>query len=122
MAVLLLRNYDEERFGEIMVDYRKSFANNDNKYPASVPDMMDVMGKHSVKQKSVPFPPKKLEPPDKEEAAQSFAQEKGDDAERACYCCGDPVFFPSKCQKKGQAKEDWHKPEHYKESHHAQTI
>ena len=122
MAVLFLGNSDEEIFGEMMIEYHKLFANKDNKYPSSIPDMMDVMWQQPMKQKSVSLPPKKVEPPAKEEAAQSFAQ--GDDAERACYCCGEPGCFPSKskCQKKGQAKEDWHKPEYYKEIQHTQTI
>ena len=43
MAILFLRNAEQDRFGEMMVKYPKSFANKDNKYPQSVPDMIDVM-------------------------------------------------------------------------------
>ena len=58
----------------MMVEYRKSFANKDNKYPSSVPDMMDFMWQQPVKQKSIPSPSKKVEPPPKDETVQSFAQ------------------------------------------------
>jgi len=43
MAILFLRNSDEERFWEMMIEYRKLCANKDNKYPSSIPDMMNVM-------------------------------------------------------------------------------
>ena len=75
MSVLLLRNSDQERFREMMVDYRKSFANEDNKYPSSMLDMMDVMRKQPMrKRKPEPLPPKKVEPLAKEETEQCFSQ------------------------------------------------
>ena len=43
MAMLFLRNVDQVRFGEMLVDFRKSYTNKDNRYPQSVADMMDVM-------------------------------------------------------------------------------
>ena len=87
MIVLFLRNYEQDRFGEMMIEYCKSFANNDNKYPHSLSGMIDVMRQHPNKQKTSPH--KKMEPPTKkeEESASSFSQnqKKGEQKERACY-------------------------------------
>ena len=121
MAILFLRNAEEDRFGEMMIEYRKSFANKDNKYPKSVPDMIDVMRQQPEKKRKQKYPPtKKVESPTKkeEESASSFAQDKkGEQKKRTCYCCGEPGCIPSTCPKKGQAKDLWSKPEQFKESH-----
>ena len=108
MAILFLRNAEQDRFGEMMVEYRKSFANKDNKYPQSVPDMIDVMCQQpEKKRKQKTSPHKKLEPPTKKEekSASSFVQKqkKGEQKERACYCCRQADCIPSKCPKKRQA-------------------
>lgn len=43
MVVLFLRNSDQEQFGEMMIEYRKTYANKDNNYPSSVPGMIFVI-------------------------------------------------------------------------------
>ena len=45
IAVLFLRNANYTRFGSMLTDYRKLFANNDDKYPKDLKCMMDVMQK-----------------------------------------------------------------------------
>ena len=99
VAILFLRNAEQDRFGEMMVEYCRSFANKDNKYPQSVPDMIDVIRQqpeNKLKQKV--SPQKKVESPTKkeEESASSFAQSKnrGEQTERACYCCGQADCIP----------------------------
>ena len=51
MAILFLRNAEQDRFGEMMVEYRKSFANKDNKYQSCVPDMIDIMRQQPEKKR-----------------------------------------------------------------------
>ena len=51
MSVLFLRNADQERFGELLVDYRKAYAAKEVKYPADMRTMMDVMRQQPVKRK-----------------------------------------------------------------------
>ena len=93
MAFLLLMNSNQEQFGEMMIDYRKSFANKDNRYSSSVMDMSDAMQqKPGRKGETNPSIPKKVETPDKEETAQSYAQDKEEDLnnyEWVCCCCGE---------------------------------
>ena len=110
LAMLFLRNTDKERFGDMLVDFRKSYANKDNKYPQSVADMMDVMRQQPEKQRK-PKPLKdkdkeKAKPKAKDQTAASYAQGgKPDKAkeDRKFYCCGKlncvPRNFPDK--KKG---------------------
>ena len=51
LAMLFLRNVDKDRFGDMLVDYRKEFANKENKYPQSVANMMDVMRQQPEKRR-----------------------------------------------------------------------
>ena len=43
ISVLFLRNSNHARFSAMMLEFRKSFANSDDKYPKDLPSMMDVM-------------------------------------------------------------------------------
>ena len=43
VSVLFLRNSHHARFSSMMLDFRKSFTNNDDKYPKDLLSMMDVM-------------------------------------------------------------------------------
>ena len=87
MFMLFLRNLDKDRFGEMLVEYRKSFANKDNKYPQTVSDMMDVMRQQPEKQKkNKPIRDKekdKINPKAKSETVASYEQgRKPDEAKR----------------------------------------
>ena len=76
MSVLFLRNANHERFGELLVDYRKAYANKEVKYPQNLSDMIDVMRQQPIKKKKKASPGKSPEKEkDKEgEGASSFAQ------------------------------------------------
>ena len=52
MDILFLRNADKDRFGEMLVDFRKSYANKENRYPQSMANIMDVMRQQSEKRKT----------------------------------------------------------------------
>ena len=43
IAVLFLRKFDQGSFGDMLLDYQKSYNNKDNQYHVSIPDMIDVM-------------------------------------------------------------------------------
>ena len=43
MAAVFLRGSNQSIYGELMRDYRKDFANQDDNYPKSVRAMVDVM-------------------------------------------------------------------------------
>ena len=48
MSVLFLRNANHERFGELLVEYRKAYANKEVKYPQKLSNMMYVMRKQPI--------------------------------------------------------------------------
>lgn len=43
LAALFLQNANHERFGDLFLDYRKAYANNEVKYPKDLKTMMDIM-------------------------------------------------------------------------------
>ena len=49
MSELFLRNADHERFGELLVEFRKAYAAKEVKHPADMWTMMDVMRQQPVK-------------------------------------------------------------------------
>ena len=51
MAVLFLRNSDYDRYNRLLVECRKDFANKNNKNPADLQAMMDVMRQVPNKEK-----------------------------------------------------------------------
>ena len=51
LAVLFLRNADHSTYNELLVEYRKSFANKCNIYPKSLEDVVDVMRQVTPKKK-----------------------------------------------------------------------
>ena len=64
-------------FGDLLVDYRKAYANKEVKYPKNMSDMMDVMQQQPIrKKKKVPgkSPEKEKEKDKQGEGAASFAQ------------------------------------------------
>ena len=76
MASLFLWNLDQEIYGDILVDYRKYFANKGNKYPTKTPDMID--GMHKIPEKRGELPKTTTQPTpkeEKEETATNFAQQ-----------------------------------------------
>ena len=124
MAVLFLRNAKQSRFGDMLLIYQKAFANKEDRYPRTIPDMLDVMRQMPEKKwKPIQKSPEKEKEKEKETKASSFAtKEKGSeqkkDGNRACYCCGDEDHLLPGCpDKKTKAKSDWHKPEYFKESY-----
>ena len=58
MKVLFLINAKNDMFGDMVVDYEKLHANENNRYPQLVPDMMDIVRQHPEKKRK-PKPPKK---------------------------------------------------------------
>ena len=118
MAILFLRNAEQSRFGEMLLEYRKAFANKEDKYPRTIPDMVDVMRKMpEKKRKQVQKPPGKEKEKEKDTSASSFTtKEKGgeekNDSNRACYCCGKEDHLLPGCPDKGtKSKSEWHKPQ-----------
>ena len=51
MSVLFLRNANHERFGELLVEYRKAYANKDIKYLQNLSNMMDVMRQQPIRKR-----------------------------------------------------------------------
>ena len=43
LAILFLRNSDQGRFGDLLVEYRKAYAGQENKYPKNISTMIDIM-------------------------------------------------------------------------------
>lgn len=102
IAVLFLRNSKHDRYNKLLVEFRKTYANKECKYPQNITDMIDVMRQQPEKKK--PRSPKgnnqrdkdkdqrEKDGPKEEEPASSFAQTKGTTPAKkkiACFCCGD---------------------------------
>ena len=79
VAILFLRNSNNARFGSMLVDFRKSFANNDDKYPKDLGSMVDVMRQQPSKnrQKTKPTPTSSDKEQDDTKGSMSFAQTDG---------------------------------------------
>ena len=109
LAVLFLQNADYSTYNELLVEYRKSYANKLDIYPKSLEDVVDVM------QQVVP---KKKKPTNNrngngngkndqdgkgQEIETSNAQTtkgNGDGKGNACYACGDKTCRLWRCEKK----------------------
>ena len=53
LSVLFLRNADYATYNELLVDYRKSYANKIDIYPKSLEDVIDVMRQVTPKKKKI---------------------------------------------------------------------
>ena len=51
LSVLFLHNANHDRFGELLVEYRKAYAKKDVKYPQDLSSMMDVMIRQPLRKK-----------------------------------------------------------------------
>ena len=83
-AVLFLRNANQDRFGGMLLEYRKAYASNDNKYPDTLSVMIDVMRQQPLKSKKKSNKNQDDKNGDKDgnkdpdKGATSFAQDKED--------------------------------------------
>ena len=119
ISVLFLRNSNHQRFSSMMLEFRKGYANNDDRYPKSLLSMMDVMRQQPEIKKPRPTLPT-ISDGDKNknqgDGATSFAQTDTDKKKWRCHCCGDEKCRLSTCTKKATLpKEKWHRPEYYVE-------
>ena len=87
VSVLFLRNSHQSRFSSMMPDFRKSFANNDDKYPKDLLSMMDVMRQQPEPKKTRQSMRKDTDKDKDKAGASSFLQTEK--KKFACYCCGD---------------------------------
>ena len=96
MATMFLRGCNQSIYGELMRDYRKDYANNDDNYPKSVRGMVDVMRQLKPKAKS-----NKSSNKEKNQNRSGTQQNQiGNKVEpkkesifataAACWCCGIP--------------------------------
>lgn len=132
IAMLFLQNSDHVTYNDLLVEYRKSFANKLDIYPKSLEDVVDVMRQQPAKKKkSKPTGDRngngkgngngnssgneKDDQGIKSSNAQTTKRcgSNKDDDEAACFCCGDKSCRVWKCNKKDKiAAKDWYKPEH----------
>ena len=114
VSVLFLRNSNQARFSSMMLDFRKNFANNDDKYPKDLLSMMDVMRQQPEPKKTRQSTGKDTDKDKDKAGASSFLQTEK--KKFACYCCGDEKCRLSSCTKKATLpKEKWFNPEFYQE-------
>ena len=57
-SVLFLRNSDQARYGDLVIEYRKAFAGEENKYPKKLTTMIDIMRAQPKKRSANRRPPK----------------------------------------------------------------
>ena len=116
ISVLFLRNSNHQRFSSMMLEFRKNYANNDDRYPKNLLSMMDVMRQQPEPKKVRQTTPKSDGDKDKNQGdgASNFAQTDKEKTKWRCHCCGDEKCRLSTCTKKATLpKEKWHKPEYY---------
>ena len=98
MVVLFLQNSDQERFGQMMLEYRLEYGNKQYKFPLNIETMLDVMQQQPAKKRNPSKGIDKLKNESLKDKARkdkeaSFAQKKKleeEDKPIACYCCGKP--------------------------------
>ena len=83
IGTLFLRNANHERFGDLLLEYRKAYAAKEVEYLSNMQTMMDVMRQQPIKKKRKDSPIKKAPDKQKEkkDAASSFATTKGETIE-----------------------------------------
>ena len=128
IVVMFLRNSQQARYGGMLLEFRKAFANNEDKYPKDLSSMVDIMRQQHENKKTQTKNDKNDHDKDKstdEGGASNFAQ-TNKSKKWACFCCGDEKCRLSNCTKKGTLpKEKWFKPEYYDTWHeksNAQTT
>ena len=105
-AVMFLRNSDQKKYGNLLKEFRQSYANKRDIYPENLSDMFEVM--RTVR---VPMKKDKNKGGDDEipPGADSFAQ-TGDKKNVTCFVCGKPGELASNCKLKPEIPEkDWYK-------------
>ena len=82
-------------YNDLLVDYRKSYANKLDIYPKTLDNMMDVMRQVTPKKKRAAPKNDKDTTQDKDKSTelesshlQTTDKDKGG---AACYCCSDPI-------------------------------
>ena len=126
MAILFLRNSNQGVYGKLVHDYRKEFANNEDRYPKTLRQVVDVMRQIKPKKKKTNGSGKDRNNGNKnnkdksdkdkesEKKGSSFAQT--DDKPR-CFCCGDAECRTNRCQKKDDIpRNQWY--DRTKKMHH----
>ena len=114
VAVLFLRNSDPDRYGELLTDYRRQYANDFDVYPKTLEGVINVMRQMPPKKKK--SQPKSEKPKDKandETLVASMAQDtkKKGDGDAACYCCAKKDCRLGRCPKKDTLPvKEWHNP------------
>ena len=100
-SVLFLRNSDKARYGDLVLEYCKAFAGEENKYPKKLTTMIDIMRAQPKKRSANRKHPKVDKDKDKNRDKDkntvpeaSFGQE-----EYACFCCGKPTCDFKECKK-----------------------
>ena len=122
VTVLFLRNSDHSAYSELLVDYRKMFANKQDLYPKTLEDMVDVMRQITPKKKKAEKSRSgngngnnnsdKNSEIEASNAQTTKGNQSGDGKGDACYCCGDKECRLWRCEKKDKiAHKDWYKPE-----------
>ena len=78
-AALFLRNANHDRYGDLLIEYRKAYANKECRYPKSMHDMMDVMRQQPDGEKNPanPTPDTSLNDNDEDLGESSFAHIEG---------------------------------------------
>ena len=103
MATIFLRGSNQSVYGKLMRDCRKDYANNNDNYPKSVRNMVDVMRQLKPKPKK-----DKLSNNDKSKRNGSQQNQNGDKIESPkkessfatstkCWCCGKPGCISRNC-------------------------
>ena len=96
LYAFFLHNANHDRFGEILVEYRKAYANKDVKYPQDLSSMMDVVRQQPLKKKKkdpVKTPEKEKDTDKEGEGESSYSTMKDGKGDYNCFCCGS-----NKCQ------------------------
>ena len=115
-VIHILRSADPTRFGDLLLDYRKEYANNIEKYPADLQTMVDVLRQQPEKRRKTSDKPKPRGSEDKDKekrnATSSFAQ---NDDDVACVCCEYRDCLLNRYKKESTIpKDQTHKPKYWK--------
>ena len=99
MAAIFLRGSNQSVYGELMKDYRKDYANNDDNYPKTVRGMVDVMRQLKPKPKKDDKSNKNRNGNgNKDKDKDGSSKESSFATKSACWCCGKPGCISKNCK------------------------
>ena len=115
VAVLFLHNANHARYGELLPDYQRQYANDFDVYPKTLEGVINVMRQMLAKRKKPNKNDNAKDKPKEEALVASLAtstSKKKEEGDFSCFCCGDKSCRLDRCTKKDSLPvKEWANPD-----------